>query len=380
MKKIILNSAILNKAIKIAALSIGKNSVLPVIEKYLVKAENGQLYVETTDLNTYLSFNHQTAVDMKVEEFAFMLPVKVTRYLSTLEEQPITISSLNEDFTKIEIKSDNGTLVFNTEEVGNFIKKKGGATDSFFKTTNLPVVLKTMLPFVSNDDLRPALTAVQMELSENAAKFVATDAHTLRAVDVKGIGLHTEMTDKVLMPKKLVAVLTKLSAFKITEVYWDLENIWVKLYNEKTPVVVTVHSKIEDAKFPNWQAILPVIQNYEILLKRKEFIAAIKSAETLSNDYTRQVVLKFTKDGGVIIIDNVDESVDLNLKLHDVVYVGTAPEKFVIGFNARLLLRVLEYNQNERFSLCIENANRATVIKNEIEYNLIMPVMLNSEY
>ena len=197
MKFIVSSSSLLKHLQQISGV-INANTVLPILEDFLLEITDKKLTLVATDLETVMR------VQMDVESKMggrVCIPAKILiDSLKNIPEQPLTFS-IDKNFS-VEITSDNGKYKVMGENPDNFPKAPVADKTNSFTISSialLTAVNKTLFA-VSNDDLRPAMTGVFFELSADSAQFVATDAH--RLVRYKRTDVSCPKTESFIVPKK----------------------------------------------------------------------------------------------------------------------------------------------------------------------------------
>src|ERR1700754_1181985 len=162
MKFIVSSSALLKHLQQINGV-INANTVLPILEDFLFEIEDKKLTVVATDLETVMG------VQMDVESKTngkICIPARILiDSLKNISDQPLTFN-IDKNFS-VEITSDNGKYKVMGENPDNFPKAPvADQTTSFeIPASVLATAINKSLFAVSNDDLRPAMTGVLVEMS-----------------------------------------------------------------------------------------------------------------------------------------------------------------------------------------------------------------------
>src|SRR5438128_3053506 len=197
MKFIASSSALLKQLQHISGV-INANTVLPILEDFLFEVEKNKLTVLATDLETVM----RVQLDIEARDSGKVcIPARILMdSLKNISDQPLTFN-IDKNFS-IEITSDNGKYKVMGENPDNFPKEPSpDDTTSFTMTSSalITAINKTLFA-VSNDDLRPAMTGVFVELDKKFIQFVATDAH--RLVRYKRTDVACPKQDSFIVPRK----------------------------------------------------------------------------------------------------------------------------------------------------------------------------------
>ena len=206
MKFIVSSSALLKQLQQISGV-ISANTVLPILEDFLFEVEKNKLTIVATDLETVMKVHME--VEAK-ETGKVCIPAKILLdSLKNIADQPLAFT-IDKQFS-VEITSDNGKYKVMGENPDNFPKDPSADETTSFEIPSsvLATAINKSLFAVSNDDLRPAMTGVLVEMSPGSIQFVATDAHRLIRYKRSDISWHqNRITDRSKKTLEFVEVST----------------------------------------------------------------------------------------------------------------------------------------------------------------------------
>src|SRR5271166_3629830 len=117
--KFIVSTSTLLKSLQTISGVINSNSVLPILEDFLVEIKNGKMSVSATDLETSMS------TELKVESKdngRIAIPARILLdTLKTLPEQPLTFK-IDEKTFGVELTSETGRYKLSGENADDFPK------------------------------------------------------------------------------------------------------------------------------------------------------------------------------------------------------------------------------------------------------------------
>lgn len=351
---------------------ISTNTVLPILEDFLFDIDKNQLSITATDLDTTMTVAMD--VDSK-EKFKVAIPAKILLdSLKALPEQPITIA-VDETTNAIELTTDNGKYKLSGESSADYPKEPvtEDVEEVILAASILSKGVNKTLFAVSNDELRPAMTGVFIQLNENGITFVATDAHKLvkyNRADVSGGDV------SFIVPKKALNLLKATVPNNDTpvSVQYNKSNAFFTFDNIK------LICRLIDAKYPDYNAVIPKENPNLLSVNKDDFFSSLRRTSIFSNKTTHQVVLRMSGSELTVSAQDLDFSNEANEKL-TCDYKGNEME---IGFNARFLLEMLSAVDSPEINIELSTPNRAGIIKptdmseHEDMLMLVMPVMLNS--
>lgn len=370
--KFIVNSAYLLKQLSNINGVITTNPVVPILENFLFELEKGSLTVTASDLQT--SMITELNVESK-EKGNIAVPARILLdTLKNLPEQPVTFS-IDESTYSIEIISDNGRYKLSGENATDFPKVPNVSNDftAEISTEVLSRAVNNTIFATSNDELRPAMTGVYVNLGEKNTTFVATDGHRLvryRRTDVK-----SDNGSSIIIPRKALNLLkaTLPTENQPVNIDFNLSNAFFKFGN------IRMICRLIDERFPDYENVIPTQNNIKMTIGRGELLGALKRISIYANKTTHQVRLKITGSELQISAEDLDFSNEANERLS----CEHEGEDIEIGFNAKFLVEMLTNLDSDQIRLSMSAPNKAGVLhpadkdKHEDILMLVMPVMLN---
>ncbi len=370
--KFIVNSSYLLKQLSNINGVITTNPVVPILENFLFEIEKSNLTVTASDLQT--SMITEITVESK-EKGNIAVPARILLdTLKNLPDQPVTFS-IDESTYSIEISSDNGRYKLSGENATDFPKVPSVSNDfsAAISSEVLARAVNNTIFATSNDELRPAMTGVYVNLGEKNATFVATDGHRLvryRRTDVK-----SDNGNSIIIPRKALNLLKATLPTENTDVSIDfnMSNAFFKFGN------IRMICRLIDERFPDYENVIPSQSTIKMTINRQDFLSSLKRISIYANKTTHQVRLKITGSELQVSAEDLDFSNEANERLS----CEHEGEDIEIGFNAKFIVEMLSNLDTDQIRLNMSAPNKAGVItpaekeKNEDILMLVMPVMLN---
>lgn len=370
--KFSVSSTELLKRLQIASGAIGSNPVLPILEDFLFTINSNVLTIAATDLETSIS----TTIDvMSDADGSIAIPAKILlETLKALPQQPITFS-INDETYKIEITSAYGKYGLAGENGEDFprIPEPDTVDTVSLPAHNLTQAINKTLFATSNDELRPAMTGVYVQVDFNKMTFVATDAHKL--VKYTCTEVASEVSTAYIIPKKALNLL-KGSLPSTGDVKLSFNKANAFFYFDDTTLVC----RLIDARYPDYNAVIPVDNPNMLTLVRSDFQNSLKRIAIYANKTTNQVILDIKETSLTISAQDLDFSNEAKEQL-DCTYDG---DSLTIGFNAKFLIEMLNVMESEEVKMELSSATRAGIllpldtVEGEEILMLVMPVMLSN--
>lgn len=370
--KFSVSSSDLLKHLQVASGAIGSNPVLPILEDFLFTIKGRNLTISATDLETSIV----TTVDVNSDgDGRVAVPARIL--LDTLKElpgQPVTFN-VNEENFGIEITSAYGKYKLAGENGDEFPNiPQPDEVDSVTMNSSLlgKAISKTLFA-TSNDDLRPAMTGVYLQVDFNKLTFVATDAHKL--VKYTFTNINSQVSTSFIIPKKALNLLKgSLPSDEDLKLSFNNANAFFTAGN------IHLVCRLIDARYPDYNAVIPTDNPNTLSVPRSDFQNSLKRIAIYANKTTNQVILNITESSLTVSAQDLDFSNEATEQL-PCTYNG---DPLTIGFNAKFLIEMLNVLDTEEIKMELSTSTRAGILhpteKEEGEdiLMLVMPVMLSN--
>ena len=370
--KFIVNSTTLLKELQKLSGVISSSNTLPILDNFLFDIEDGKIKIIASDLETTMISNITTESSSNGQ---ITIPSKILiDTLKTFSNQPLTFL-IDEETKGIEISSENGNYKLAGQDANEFPKIPELSSSSSFIISSsvlLNAINKTL--FASgNDELRPVMSGVFCELSNESLTFVATDAHKL--VKHTRSNISSSSSSSFILPKKPLSIL-KNNIDGDSEINVDFNDTNVKFILDN----ITLVCRLIDGKYPNYDAVIPKDNPNKLVINKDELLNSIKRVSIYASKTTHQIRLKIA--GSQLQITS--EDLDFANKAEERLTCSYEGEDIEIGFNSRFVIDMLNNIGSEQICLEMSAPNRAGIIlpldsqeENEDTLMLVMPVMLN---
>lgn len=371
--KLIVSSSSLLKSLSTVNGVIASNPIVPILENFLFELSGSVLTITASDMHTVM----QTSVMIESGiDGSITVPAKmILDTLRSLPEQPVTLEVDTETFG-IELVTANGHFKLSGENPLDF-PRIPDVTRNFSITLPsdvLGLAISNTLFATSTDDLRPAMTGVYMQVSDEHTTFVATDGH--RLIRYRREDITTENTTTLILPRKALNLLKSSLPSGSVDVKAEFSNSNAFFSFDNIKMV----SRLIDERYPDYENVIPKENPNKMLIERNSFLSTLKRIAIYSNKTTHQIRLKISADELEISAEDLDYSNEAKEKI-TCEFTG---EPMEIGFNAKFLIEMLSNLDASMISMDMSLPNRAGLIvpiekdENEDILMLVMPVMLNT--
>ena len=141
----------------------------------------------------------------------------------------------------------------------------------------------------------------------------------------------------------------------------------------------SVICRLVDAKYPDYNAVIPVDNPNEMIIGKSDFQNSLKRIAIYANKTTNQVVFSIQEGSLTISAQDLDFSNEAQEQL-SCQYTGSP---MTIGFNAKFLIEMLSVINSDEVRLEMSTPSRAGILlpveqeEGEELLMLVMPVMMS---
>ena len=354
---------------------INSKNTLPILDYFLMELEGSVLKVTTSDLETTLVGTIE--VDNVEKEGVVAAPSKLMLdVLKECSEMPLTFE-VNEESWEICISWNSGSSSVPGANPVSYPKTHELSEEKSEVTIESDVLVnginKTLFA-TADDELRPVMNGVYINLDEAELTCVATDAHKL----VK----HTAefacgVKAAFILPKKPANLLKNLLLKEDGEVKmtFDQKNVVFELSSN------TLVCRLIEGAYPNYNVVIPQANPNKLLVDRVGLLNAIKRVAVCSNPTTNLIRLDISNNKIVLAAQDVNFSISANESL-SCSYEGTP---ITIGFKSTFLVEILNNLETPTILVELADSSRAGVYKPVYDDEqiastlmLLMPMMINA--
>ena len=355
---------------------VSSKSTIPILENVLFELADGKLTITASDLESTMVTS--MALDSIDGEGVIALPAKILlETLKKFPEQPITFD-ITLDSKAVDIITDKGkfsVIGLDGDEFPEIPKIDADKSSRLQLSASLVLsgINKTLFA-TADDELRPVMNGILIEMSPENLTFVASDSHKL--VRYQRTDATTEFSSSFILPKKpasfLKNVLVKEDGDVVIE--FDDKNAFFQMENHQ------LVCRLVEGNYPSYNAVIPQDNPNKIIINRQEVVSSLSRVSLFSNQASNLVKLSIDGDELMVSAQDIDFSISAFEKL-SCQYDGDAIE---IGFKSAFLSELLDNISSEDVVMELADPARAGIflpVDNEgpeDELMLLMPMMINA--
>lgn len=355
---------------------ISSKNTLPILDNYLFQLKKKELTVTASDLETTLI----TKINLDNADGNGNIAIEAKRLndiLKEFPEQPLTFN-IDSETLNVDILSENGKFSVKGQSGDEFPQLPNLNTENISKISVSSEVLNgginKAIFATADDELRPVMNGIYMELSGEYLSFVASDAHKL--VRYRRLDAKSEVESAFILPKKPASLLKNILG-KVNEdvvVEFDEKNAFFTMSDYK------LVCRLVEGRYPNYNSVIPTKNPNKLIVDRVELYNSIKRVSVFSNQASNLIKLKITGNQLTISAQDIDFSISGTERIN-CQYEGDDME---IGFKSVFLLEILSNLSSTEVVVELSDPSRAGIMlpldndnKDEDVLMLLMPMMIN---
>src|SRR5450432_121950 len=327
---------------------VERRNTIPILANVLIRADGTTLALKATDLDLEVI---ETIAAEAGPGGSTTVPAHMFHdIVRKLPEGSQIVLEASGDRAVLAIRAGRSRFTLQTLPESDFPDLAAGEMSHSFK---LPAAdLKRL-----TDETRYYLNGIYLHTSGTAPaptlRAVATDGHRLAQLDLplpEGAG----GMPGIIVPRKTVGEVLRLIEDGGGEVLIELSQGKIRF----TLASVVLTSKLIDGTFPDYARVIPVGNDKELVVDKKEFEQAVDRVSTVSSERGRAVKLSLTNGKLMLSVTNPDSG-----SAAEEVEVEYGSEPLDIGFNSRYLLDIAAQIEGESAVLKLADPGSPTLIQ-----------------
>ncbi len=369
----------LSRGLSVVSHAVSSRSTLPILANILLSTDSGRLRLYATNLEIGIN----CWIDAEVhEEGTTTVPAKlITDLVNSLPQASVDIV-VPEDSHTMSIKSMRSSANIKGMDPSEFPlspNTEGSDPAVVVDASQLKEMIAEVAFAAADDDSRPVLTGVLVQVSTGKMTFAAADAFRL-AVRVSALPDDSVLRNDILIPARTLIELSRILPSEGSVQMIVTPNRSQVLFHSEN---IDLLSRLIEGTFPNFRQIIPKEHTTRAVVETKEFAAAVKSVAPFARDSSNIARIKINGGGGngiepgALTIEATAEDVGNNVSIINAAVDG--PEQQII-FNVKYLAEVLAVLDTPEVAIEVTSASRPGVVRpvSSADYTyVIMPMSTN---
>lgn len=339
-----------------------KKSALPVLNNFLLQAQEDTITIKATDLENFLSFT--VKADVSQEGSIAVNADKLTSVVKALTSA-LLHGELKEG--KLSITGGRSTFRLTALEPEDFPEFPQVVVSAQLLARELAKAIDKTEYAISKEDTRYALQGMYIHEHKGRTHFVGSDGHRL-ALYFSSASFPLEL----LLPRKSLKVIEGLLKGSIGEVFAGKDESFAHLKGEEWELSI----RLLEGDYPDYLSVIPQSFSAEILVDKDEFLGCLKRLSAIAESSAFPVKVSFQDHLAIFEISEPEYG-----EGRDEMEVDYTGEPIELGFNGKYLVEALESFDVKRVWVRIVDPDTAVVIESEDKEKdpylcLVMPMRI----
>jgi DNA polymerase-3 subunit beta len=336
---------------------VERRNTIPILGNVLVQADGSKLSFKATDLD--LEVIETIAAEVGPAGGTTVPAHMFYDIVRKLPDGAQIVLEASGDRAMMAIRAGRSRFTLQTLPESDFPDLAAGEVTHNFKVmaADLKRLIDKTQFAISTEETRYYLNGIYLHIAgsggSEAMRAVATDGHRLAQVELPLPDGSAGMPG-IIVPRKTVGEVQRLIEDAEAEV--GIELAPGKIRFSIGDVVLT--SKLIDGTFPDYSRVIPLGNDKELKVDKKDFEAAIDRVSTVSSERGRAVKLSLSNKRLVLSVNNPDSG-----SATEELEVEYDADPLDIGFNSRYLLDIAGQIEGETAVLKLADPGSPTLIQ-----------------
>lgn len=355
--KLLIEKTILQDAISDVQKSITGKSTLPILQGIYIIAKNNMLTLIGSDIEVSIETKIPANI---IEEGEVVLDSRLFgEIIRKLPNDTIEINTNSNMEVEIKCQKSNVQLVYlNPDEYPSLPVVDEDVVLSVDQKT-LKNMIKSTIFAIAQDDTRPILTGVLLEIKENKLNMVALDGFRF---SLKSENIQCEYNKEAVIPGKTLNEVSKIlkDTDENVQITFTKNHILFNFGNTK------VISRLLEGEFIKYKSIIPKEHNLKVIVNKNEILGCIERASLMAKDGNTNLIKLDISDDTLVVTSN--SQLGKAREEMQIILQGTSLK---IAFNSKYLIDVFKNIDEEELVMEFTSPITPCIIKNKENENFV---------
>jgi DNA polymerase III subunit beta len=348
---------------------VERRNTIPILANVLLRADRSKLSLKATDLDVEVTDTIAAEVgpggSTTVPAHMFFDIVR------KLPEGAQIVLESSGDRAALAIRAGRSRFTLQTLPESDFPDLAPGEMTHKFtlKAADLKRLIDKTQFAISTEETRYYLNGIYLHAAGSAKaqtlRAVATDGHRLAQMELE-LPKGAAGMPGIIVPRKTVSEVLRLMEDNEAEILIELSS--GKIRFAIGDAILT--SKLIDGTFPDYARVIPLANDKELIVDKKEFEAAVDRVSTVSSERGRAVKLSITGGKLLLSVTNPDSG-----SANEELEVEYESDPIDIGFNSRYLLDIAAQIESEAAVLKLADPGSPTLIQDKDPHGALYVLM-----
>ena len=338
---------------------VERRNTIPILANVLIRAERSRLAFKATDLD--LEVVETVPAEVNPGGVTTVPAHMFYEIVRKLPEGAQIVLEASGDRAVLTIRAGRSRFTLQTLPESDFPDIAAGDMSHKFvlPAADLKRLIEKTQFAISTEETRYYLNGIYLHTAgagkDMVLRAVATDGHRLAQVEFPAPA-GTEGMPGVIVPRKTVNEVQRLIEDAEAEVTVELSQAKIRF----TIGDVVLTSKLIDGTFPDYGRVIPLGNDKELEVNKREFEQAVDRVSTVSSERGRAV--KLSLSGGRLVLSVTNPNSGSATEELEVAYDA---DPIDIGFNSRYLLDIAAQIEGDTAILKLADPGSPTLVQDK---------------
>lgn len=351
--KLTIDRAMLIKPLGHVQSVVERRNTIPVLSNVVLKAEDGQLSLTTSDMDMDIV---ETVAAAIAEPGVITTPAHLLYDIIRKLPDGAEVEIASADAGQVRVSAGRSSFNLPTLPVDDFpaISDASMTCEFTLAAAELKALIENTRFAVSTEETRYYLNGIYVHLADgHILRAVSTDGHRL-ARSQMDMPANAEMMPSVILPRKAVGEMSKL----MDEFEGDVKIGMTDTRARFSFGSVDVTTKLIDGTFPDYQRVIPTENSHIMQVSVASFKESVDRVSTISAEKSRSVKMRL--DAGQLTLFASSPDAANATEALEAQYSGPELE---IGFNAKYLMDIAAQIDGDMMEFALSDASAPTIIR-----------------
>lgn len=369
MKFIIEKNVLLDALINVSR-AISTRTTIPILNGIKFDLKNEGLYLTATDSELTIKIFIPKKEVKKIEQTGAII-IQSKYILDIIRKMPadvINFEVINNN--NIKISTLNNEYSLNCYDINDYpyINFDEGKEPITIKANVLKDIINGTSYAISNQEVRPLLTGLNLKISGNNLECIATDSYRLAKMNIT-LDKIVENVVNIVIPGK--------SILEIEKILTDEEDVVLHIFSNKLIINyknIDIQTNLLSGTYPDTSYFIPNEFKYMINLDLKLFSDAVDRATILAQNKDKNIVKMLINNKEMVLSSISNELGKTEEKLN---IDCSNEEKIEISFSSKYMLDALKVFKDNNLLILLNDDDKPILVKcvsDDSILGLILPV------
>jgi DNA polymerase-3 subunit beta len=336
---------------------VERRNTIPILANVLIRSERAKLALKATDLD--LEVTETLAAEVGPGGSTTVPAHMFYDIVRKLPDGSQIVLEASGDRAVLAIRAGRSRFTLQTLPESDFPDLAAGEMTHSFKLAagDLKRLIDKTQFAISTEETRYYLNGIYLHAAGSAKaqtlRAVATDGHRLAQMELS-LPAGAAGMPGIIVPRKTVGEVQRLIEDAEAEIAIELSQGKIRF----TIGDVVLTSKLIDGTFPDYGRVIPLGNDKQLVVDKKDFEAAVDRVSTVSSERGRAVKLSLNGGRLVLSVTNPDSG-----SATEEIEVEYDADPLDIGFNSRYLLDIASQIEGEVAVLKLADPGSPTLIQ-----------------